>query len=162
MRKNMCTRIGVFAGVAAIVSTTVLTGSATAQTTEAQSSCGPLTGSWKVVDDRTQEVFLASYHGGPSAGTVSFTSPNDKTTAAHGQWKQTGRCSYSDTDVAFLLGGDGDAYATITFEAEITMTGRNNARFDSEYQINDLDGTPITKGHSKATGTRIGVQPHTR
>ncbi|MET9511928.1 hypothetical protein ABZX62_26285 [Streptomyces flavidovirens] len=155
MRMNIRTRAGILTGAAAILSATVIAGPASAQ--DEQSKCGSLVGSWKVVDDRTQEVFLASYHGGPSAGTVNFTSPNDKTTAAHGQWKRTGQCSYTDTDVALLLSKDGKAYATITFEAEIRMTGRDNAHFRSEYQINELDGTPMTKGRSSATGTRIGV-----
>jgi hypothetical protein len=47
-------------------------------------------GSWKLVDDNSGDIFLATYTGGYSDGTVNVTSPNNTTTLSHGQWQRTG------------------------------------------------------------------------
>ncbi len=160
MRKSTRIKVGVLAGVAALATATAVTGSANAAA-DGSSGCLTLPGSWKVVDDNTGETFLGSYHGSAwaSAGTVNFTSPNNTTTASHGEWKQTGCGTYSDTDTALLLGADGKANSTITFQANITVTGRNTANFDFAYKIHGLDGSYVTGGSSTGKGTRIGVQP---
>ncbi|MET9962736.1 hypothetical protein ABZ128_27320 [Streptomyces sp. NPDC006326] len=160
MLKSTRLKVAVFAGVAALATATAVTGPASAAV-EGGSGCYTLPGSWKVVDDNTHDTFLGSYHGSATAtsGVVNFTSPNNTTTASHGEWKQTGCGTYSDTDTAFLIGTDGKANSTITFKANITVTGRNTANFDFAFQINNLDGTFVTGGASTGKATRIAVQP---
>jgi len=115
-------------------------------------------GSWEVVDDNSHDVFLATYTGGPSEGTVNFTSSNDTTTLSHGQWKRTGECTFADTDTALLLGADGKANATITFQADIEVArGGNDATFAFDFHVKNLDGASVTTGSSTAKGTRINV-----
>jgi hypothetical protein len=117
-------------------------------------------GSWKVVDDNSHDVFLATYTGGPSEGAVNFTSPNSTTTLSHGQWKRTGECTFADTDTALLLGADGKASATITFQADIEVAhGGNDATFAFDFSVKSLDGSSVTNGSSTAKGTRINVVP---
>ncbi|MFD7624480.1 hypothetical protein ACFV7Q_00290 [Streptomyces sp. NPDC059851] len=160
MRKSTRIKAAVFAGIAALATATAVTGSANAAV-EGGSGCLTLPGSWRVVDDNTKETFLGSYHGSASAasGTVNFSSPNNTTTASHGEWKLTGCGTYSDTDTALLIGTDGKANSTITFKANITVTGRTTANFDFAYQIHQLDGTLVTGGSSTGKGYRINVQP---
>ncbi|MCX4628721.1 MULTISPECIES: hypothetical protein [unclassified Streptomyces] len=160
MRKSTRIKVAVFAGVAALATATAVTGSANAAV-EGGSSCYTLPGSWKVVDDNTHETFLGSYYGSATAtaGVVNFTSPNNTTTASHGEWRQTGCGTYSDTDVAFLIGADGKAASTITFKANISVTGKNTANFDFAFTINNLDGSFVTSGASTGKATRIAVQP---
>jgi hypothetical protein len=117
-------------------------------------------GSWKLVDDNSGDIFLATYTGSYSDGTVNVTSPNNTTTLSHGQWQRTGECTFVDTDIALLLGVDGKANKTITFQAEIKVGhGGNNAAFAFDFDIRNLDGTSVTNGSSTAKGTRINVIP---
>jgi hypothetical protein len=105
---------------------------------------------------------LATYTGGPSEGAVNFTSPNNMTTLSHGQWKKTGERTFADIDIALLLGTDGKANATVTFQADIEVAdGGNDATFVFDFEIKTLDGTSVTKGSSTAKGIRISVVPRT-
>jgi hypothetical protein len=147
--------------VAAAASVTFVSSAGAAPAETASSTCGSVVGAWKVVDDNTNETFLGTYNGGSSEGTVSFTSPNNTTTASHGQWKRTGTCTFADTDVAFLIGPDGKAIQTITFQAKIKVTTANDAIFDFAFEVKNLDGTSVFKGASTGKGSRITVIPRT-
>jgi hypothetical protein len=81
-------------------------------------------GSWKLVDDNSGDIFLATYTGGYSDGTVNVTSPNNTTTLSHGQWQRTGECTFVDTDIALLLGVDGKANRTITFQEAYSQAAK--------------------------------------
>jgi hypothetical protein len=164
MHKVSRTWVRGLALVAAAASVTFVSSAGAASVETSSPACGSLVGAWKVVDDNTHETFLGTYNGavGGSEGTVTFTSPNNTTTASHGQWKRTGTCTYADTDVAFLIGADGKANQTITFQAKIKVnTGANDAVFDFAFEIKNLDGTSVFKGASTGKGTRIVVIPRT-
>jgi len=127
-----------------------------------EASCKSIVGSWEVVDDQSGDIFLGTYNGGPSEGTVNFTSPNTATSLTHGAWKRTGPCTFADTDIAFLYDANGNAAFKIKFRAEIELNkGGDTAVFDFEFEVSLLDGTVINSGASTATGTRIKVEPRT-
>jgi len=164
MHKVSRTRVRGLALIAAAASVMFVSSAGAAPVETSLPTCGSVVGAWKVVDDNTNEIFLGTYNGaiGGAEGTVTFTAPNNTTTASHGQWKRTGTCTYADTDVAFLIGADGKANQTITFQAKINLaTGGNNAIFDFAFEIKNLDGTSVFKGASTGKGTRIVVIPRT-
>jgi hypothetical protein len=162
MHKVSRTWVRGLAVVAAAASVTFVSSAGAAPVETSSPVCGSVVGAWKVVDDNTHETFLGTYNGGPSEGTVSFTSPNNVTTASHGQWKRTGTCTFADTDVAFLIGPDGKANQTITFQAKIKVAANpNEAVFDFAFEVKNLDGTSVFKGASTGKGSRIVVIPRT-
>jgi hypothetical protein len=126
----------------------------------AASSCKSIVGSWEVVDDQSGAIFLGTYNGGPSEGTVNFTSPNRATSLTHGVWRRTGPCTVADTDIAFIYDENGNAAFQIKFRAEIELRKNGDtAVFAFEFEVSLLDGTVVNSGTATATGTRIKVEP---
>jgi hypothetical protein len=124
-----------------------------------ESSCKSIVGSWELVAENGA-IFFGTYNGGPSEGTVNFTSPNNTTSLTHGAWKRIAPCTFADTDIAFIYGEDGNATSTIKFRAEIELgPGGDTALFAFEFEVSLLDGTVVATGASTATGTRINVEP---
>jgi hypothetical protein len=146
--------------VVALTASVATVGVADAMPRERVAAATSVVGSWKVVDHNSGEVFLGTYNGDSAAGTVNFSSPNNMTTLSHGQWRRTGPNTFSDTDIALVLGADGKAASTITFRAKVIVApGGNTADFDFEFEVTALNGTPVTRGASTGGGTRITVQP---
>lgn len=125
-------------------------------------SSASIAGSWKLVVDGSGDVFFGTYNGGPSEGTVTFSSPDNSISLTHGQWKRTGPGTYADTDSGFIYDENGIAILIITFRAEIEVApGGSTALFNFEFDVADFDGTVVDSGAATAVGTRIRVQPLT-
>lgn len=123
-------------------------------------SPAPIVGSWKLVVDGTGDVFFGTYNGGPTQGTVNFSSPDNSISLTHGTWRRTGPRTFADTDSGFIYDANGIASLIITFRAEVEVApDGDTASFNFAFEVSLFDGTVVDSGAGTGIGTRIKVQP---
>ena len=120
-----------------------------------------IVGSWEQIDDGTEEVFFATFHGGPRRGTFNFTSPDASISLSHGSWQRIGQRRFNATDVGYIYdGSNGKAVFRYKYKTKIVLSqDGKTAQFTFQFEKSALDGTVVETSKGKGKGVRIEVEP---
>jgi len=157
----------------------------TAAAQDAGDGVPSIVGSWKVTGDESGETFFGTYKGGPSVGTVRFTSPNtfgllgstrreDREglrvwgragcgesacllRRPDGLWQRTGPLTYADAGRGYVFDDEGVATRIVTTRADVRLAPNGDtARF--EFELEDFDGNLLESRTATGTGTRVEIR----
>ena len=120
-----------------------------------------IVGSWEEIDDGAEEVFFATFHGGPRRGTFNYTNPNATISLSHGSWERIDQRRYNATDVGYIYdGSNGKAVFRYKYKTKIVLSqDGKTAQFTFQFEKSALDGTVVETSKGKGKGVRIEVEP---